>query len=218
MMKRTLLLLSSLSLLAAPGCALLKSNEPRQTTYTLRPAPASQAPQGETGPARIVELPKPDVPSGFERDRIALYLDDGRKLDYYASARWAAPFNIVAEDFTRRALAASLPNVVQVTPVQSVDADYRLQVRINDFQPVYRGSFKDAPRLMTSVSFTLVNLPDESIVTSFTLSAEQDASSPRLDVIISELSAQLDTVQRDAFTRLEKFLQPAVRSGKSRAP
>lgn len=193
-------------ILTFTGCStagILKSNEPPQTTYALRPL---TTPLSETGSVRIVEVPKPEVPPGFARDRIALYLQNGQKLDYYASARWASGFDEVLEEFTRRSLTTALPYVVTVTPVQSLDADFRLEVKVNEFEPVYTGAFTMAPSLRTNIEYALIRLPEEKLVSSFTLSHEQQASSSRLDVIIAEMEIMLKENQTEAFNKLSSFL------------
>lgn len=204
---KTPLLLSftALALAACSPTKLLTTDEPRQTTYALRGNAAE--PSGFTGPAKIVEIAHPTLPTGFERNRIALYMDGGRKLDYYASANWPGPLDGVLEEFTHRILASTLPAIITVSPTQPVDADFRLQTRVIDFQPVYGTSFEAAPLLQTRIEFTLVTLPAEKIVSSFTLESEIEASSPRRDVIISELEAQLQAIETEAFIKLAPHLK-----------
>ena len=204
---KTPLLLSfaALMLTACSPTKLLTTDEPRQTTYSLRGAMAE--PSGYTGSAKIVEIAHPTLPTGFERNRIALYMDGGRKLDYYASANWPGPLDGVLEEFTHRVLAATLPAIITVSPTQPVDADFRLQTRVIDFQPVYGTSFDAAPLLQTRIEFTLVTLPAEKIISSFTLNNEVSASSPRRDVIISELEAQLQAIETEAFIKLAPHLK-----------
>ena len=200
--------LLSLTALALTGCSptkLLTTDEPRQTIYALRGQVSE--PSGYTGPSKIVEIAHPTLPIGFERSRIAFYMDDGRKLDYYASANWPGPLDGVLEEFTHRMLAATLPAIITVSPTQPVDADFRLQTRVIDFQPVYGSSFDAAPLLQTRIEFTLVALPSEKIVSSFTLQNETQASSPRRDVIISELEAQLQAIESEAFVKLAPHLK-----------
>ncbi len=205
--KQHTLLLSLTALALLSACSptrLLTSDEPRQTTYSLRGDMTASA---YSGPSRIVEIAKPILPSGFERSRIALYMDDGRKLDYYASANWPGPLDAVIEEFTHRALATTLPSIITVSPTQPVHSDYRLQLRVIDFQPVYGQSHEVAPKLMTAVEFTLISLPAQKILSSFTLRKEDVASSARRDIIISELEAQLRGIESEAFAKLAPHLK-----------
>ncbi len=204
MIKQITLPILGVILLAGCSGGILKSTEPPQTTYMLRPASVALH---ETGPARIVEIPKPAIPPGFSRDRIALYLQNGQKLDYYATARWPAPFDEVIQNFTRRSLTAALPYVVTVSPTQPVDPDYRLEIKVNEFQPVYAGSFSEPPMLKVNLEFSLVRLSTEKIASSFTLNQERRANSARLDVIIAELETMLQETQTLAFEKLEPALK-----------
>ena len=198
--------LLALALLA--GCGSLKSTEPQQTIYSLRPLPATeQEGLNVMGLARVIEIMKPTMPPGMERDRIALYLNNGSKLDYYAGYRWSSTLDEVIQNFTRRTAANTLPNVVAVISEQAVDAQFRLQMKVNEFQPVYAGEATDNPRLITNIEFTLISLPDEKILTSFTMGREGTATSNRLDVITAGLEKMLQDIEKDAFTRLEPWLK-----------
>lgn len=194
---------------ALAGCStgnLLTSTEPRQTVYTLRPIEAA----GETSDvlARVLEISAPSVPPGMEQDRIALFLNEGHKLDYYAGARWSSSLDHIVQEFTRRTAGASLPYIVAVTPDQGIAADYRLQIKINEFQPVYvTDSTTAAPYLKASIEFTLIRLPADQIVSSFTLSKNFEAQENRLDVITLGLESLLRDIEREAFVKIDKKLQ-----------
>ena len=71
MMRGFIILAAFLPVLSAcAGGGILKSTEPRQVIYTLRPAPEDGS--KTAGAARIVEIAKPQVPPGFETDRIII--------------------------------------------------------------------------------------------------------------------------------------------------
>lgn len=201
-MKRTVFALCAV--LIVTGCSassLLVSQEPQQTIYTLRPVAEQAAPSDAL--ARIVEIPHPSVPPGMERNRIALHFDHGQKLDYYAGALWAAPFEDILQNFTRRTASQILPYVVAVTPGQNLEAQYRLQIKVNDFQPIYGTDMKAAPLLLASLEFTLVSLPQDKIVSSFTLSQQMPTDSNRLDVIVAGLESMLQTIENEAFEKID---------------
>ena len=198
-----------LFLTALTGCStgnLLKSTEPQQTIYSLRPVELTGATSDVM--ARILEISVPSVPPGMEQDRIALSLDNGQKLDYYAGARWSSSLEHVMQEFTRRTAGASLPYIVAVTPDQGIAADYRLQIKINEFQPVYAaGSTGGAPYLKASIEFTLIRLPADQIVSSFTLSRNFEAQENRLDAITLGLESLLREIEHEAFLKIDKKLQ-----------
>lgn len=208
MTHKKLLMSACFAMLSLSACApssLLKSDEPRQTTYSLRSS--DQATSVFSGPTKVVQISKPILPSGFERSRIALYMDDGHKLDYYAAAEWPGPLDSVIEEFTHNALSVALPSIIVVNMTDSVEADYRLQLNVIDFQPVYGATYDAAPKLLTKVKFTLVALPSERIVSNFTLSRDDIASSSRRDVIINELRSQLQSVEAEAFVTIAPHLK-----------
>lgn len=204
-MKKILLLSFALSLSGCSTASFLKSTEPQQTTYSLRSA--APLPDAQTGPARILEIAKPSVPPGFDTDRIALYTEEGHKLDYYSAAKWPDTLDSVLQDFTRRTATNVLPYVVTVTSEQSVQAEYRLQTKVNEFQPVYGSGTSSAPQLDVSVEFTLIKLPQEEIVGSFTLSKTATATSNRLDAITAGLEKMLQEIEGQAFGRLDERLR-----------
>lgn len=201
--------LTALSLLMMlGGCStskLLTSTEPQQTIYTLRPITSTG--DASTMNARVLEISMPSLPPGMERERIALFLDDGQKIDYYASARWSANLDYILQDFTRRSVSAVLPYVVAVTSDQNIEAEYRLQMKINELQPVYGADSKTIPILKTSIDFTLIRLPDDRVISSFTLSKQETPAENRLDVITLGLEKLLQDIAREAFLKIDPKLQ-----------
>lgn len=202
------LTLAAMAALMLGGCStsqFLTSTEPQQTIYSLRPLAA----HGENAPvsARILEVSAPSVPPGMERDRIALYLNEGQKLDYYAAAQWSAPLDYLVQDVTRRSAGAVLPYVVAVTPDQGIAADYRLQVKINEFQPVYTADPGAPPVVKANVEFTLLRLPEDKIISHFTLSKQEAVAHNKLDDIILKMELLLQEIEQDAFEKLDSKLR-----------
>ena len=206
-MKKNIIMTAALALLLA-GCStseLLKSTEPQQTIYTLRPVEPSGL--GSAAAARVVEITAPTLPPGMDSDRYVLFLDDGQKLDYFAAARWSAPLDYIVQDVTRRSASAVQPYIVATTPGQGVDPDYRLQMKVNEFQPVYGADSMAAPTLKVSIEFTLVAVPEDKIVSSFTLTKHDVAAENRLDGITSGLEHMLQEIEREAFMKLDPKLR-----------
>lgn len=190
------------------GCStnnLLTSTEPQQTIYTLRPI--SSTGEASSSKARVIEISLPSMPPGMDSDRVALHLNNGQKLDYYASARWSAQLDRVLQDFTRRSASAVLPYVVAVTPDQRLEPNYRLQMKVNEFQPVYTADATAAPALKASVEFTLIRLPSDEIVSSFTLLKQDQLQENRLDLVTLGLEKLLQDIEHEAFTRIDARLQ-----------
>jgi ABC-type uncharacterized transport system auxiliary subunit len=203
--KAILALLMAASLSGCSTSDLLKSTEPQQTIYSLRPVQST----GETSSAlaRVLEISTPSVPPGMEQDRIALFLDNGQKLDYYAGARWSSSLEHIVQEFMRRSAGAALPYIVAVTPDQDIGADYRLQIKVNEFQPVYTTGTNEAPFLKVNVEFTLIRLPGDQIVRSFTLYRDKKAAENSLDAIALGLEKLLQEIAREAFTKIDQKLQ-----------
>lgn len=197
-------------MLALTGCGasrILTSTEPQQTIYTLRaPQPQSET-EASSSPARVIEIAAPVLAPGLDTDRIALMLADGQKLDYYASARWAESFGPLVQSYTRRTASAVLPYVVAVTPEQHLNADYKLQVKVNDLQPVYPAGTQSVPVVVANVEFTLIRAKSESIVSSFTLSMQQTPADNRLDLIVASLEALLRDIQQEAFLKIDRDIR-----------
>lgn len=205
---KTRMIMAFACALLLSGCStseLLKSTEPQQTIYTLRPVEPSG--QGSSATARVVEITAPSLPPGMDSDRYALFFDDGQKLDYYASARWSSTLDHIVQDVTRRSASAVLPYVVAITSGQGVDPDYRLQLKVNEFQPVYGTDSNAAPLLKASIEFTLVSIPSDKIVSSFTLTKQEVAAENRLDIITLGLERMLQDIEREAFTKLDPKLR-----------
>lgn len=189
------------------GCAsgMLTSTEPQQTIYSLRPVESGG--QTSTVMARVIEITEPSLPPGMESDRIALFLDNGQKLDYYASAKWSSSLDHIIQEFTRRTASAVLPYVVAATPAQDVKAQYKLQMKVNEFQPVYGAQANAAPTLKASIEFTLIRLPSDQIVSNFTLSKSEVAGENRLDVITLGLERLLQEIEYEAFLKIDEKLR-----------
>lgn len=190
------------------GCGtsqLLTSTEPQQTIYTLRAIPSTGAVSAV--PARVTEISMPSLPPGMDRDRIALFLDNGQKIDYYASARWSSNLDYIIQNVTRRSAGAVLPYVVAVTSDQGIEADYRLQMKVNELQPVYGADSKAVPVLKANIEFTLISAVDDRVVSSFTLSKQATPSENRLDMITLGLETLLQDIEREAFAKIDAKLQ-----------
>ncbi len=209
-MTRFNLSIALLAALALSGCStgdLLTSKEPQQTIYSLRPAPVVDAPPSDAA-IRIMEIAHPFLPPGMDRDRIALYLNDGQKLDYFAAARWSGTMAEVLQNSTRRTASAALPYVIAVMPEDNVDAAYRLQMKVNEFQPVYGTDSGENPMIVAEIEFTLLALPSDRVLTSFTLLRRGRANENRLDVITAGLEKMLQEIEQDAFIRIDRILRP----------
>lgn len=202
------------------ACAL-KSNIPPATTYALRAVDMPDAVAGTYAhdKTRVLQVARPILPPGFDTDRIALYREGGRKLDYYAAARWPDIFDTVMQDFIARTGAALFPEMIVTTAFQPAQSDARLQIKVNDFQPVYRGGPDSAPEIVVGLEFTLTTIGDERIIDSFVLTQRRQAVENRLDVIADDMNNMLHAMVSEAFARLAPHVKATgEKEGRRKAP
>lgn len=199
------ILLSGLSVLslALCGCSLLTSNEKPPTIYNLQtvnaPLPVVSS---STGRPIVISVVKPSLPAGFETDQIALYLDNGKRMDYYAAAKWASPLDDLIQENIIKAGRMNLPNQIIDTSDLSIPADYKLVTALADFQPVYGPSAKGLPRIDVTLIVTLLSMPDENVVRYFTLKQSLPGRANNLTYITNEMSMQLQAMLDETFSRI----------------
>jgi ABC-type uncharacterized transport system auxiliary subunit len=202
MMNRTgkAFLFSAAMLLA--GCSMT-SSAPPATTYALHPAAAAVSQNKASG---VFSVTEPTLPAGFETDQIALYLDNGRRLDYYAGARWAAPLDQVLQDVLVQSGRNALPGMVVDTPDLNIPTNYKLAVKVNEFAPVYAAGAESSPLLKVSMTFTLVRVPEQKVIADFRLEQSRQMETNSLTAITSGLEAMLQAILGEAYATLAKTM------------
>lgn len=196
------LALSSLS-----GCLALASSEVPPNTYAIH---YRAAPENAVSPSPlrgVLKVQEPDLPAGFETDRIALYLEGGRQLDYYAGAKWPEPLDQVLQDVIVQAGYHALPQMTVDTQDLGVPADYKLAVKVIEFGPVYANGPEGIPHLKASMIFTLIRLPEEDVIADFTLENGQMAESNDLTSITGGLEILLRQMLVEAYGTIRKTLE-----------
>ena len=207
-MKKLIIFLSGVALLG--GCSsILQSSEPTPTIYSLRAvgSQANVATDHSRKTATIIEVQRPSLPPGFDSARIAMYLGGGRRLDYYSGAKWASPLDEVLQDFTNQSVRKTFTHVIVAAPGQAIDSSYRLQTAINDFEPVYASGPDSPPVLTASITFTLLAMPEERIVTSFTVEKQAQSQDNTMSSIMAGLESLLQSVEGRAFETLAPYLR-----------
>ncbi len=207
--KAPYLFFAALALLLPGGCASLQSNEPPPAIYVLHPRFTDNvSPSAPVTGSTIIEVPVPEVPAGFDSDRIALYWDQGRRLDYYAAAQWPSPLDRLLGDFIIRSGQQSLPGTTFVSPDLGLSARYRLAVKVTEFQPVYKGAPTGEPALYESVRFSLISLPDEKVAADFVVAEYGKSSSDDLTAITTGLESLLQSILAKGFSRIAPVVKP----------
>lgn len=204
MIRNTIL---AFSFLCLAGCSALAPSRPPVTIYALHPSIPQQT-ELQSGPRGVIRIEAPVMPSGLDSDRIALFTADGRQLDYYAGAKWSAPLDHVLQDVIVEEARNAFPMMTIDTPDLNVAADYKLYVRMRDFTPVYQSAPQTIPFLKVAATFTLIRLPENIVITDFTLESGQVAQSNSLTAVTSGLESLLQNMLKKAFGRMENDLLP----------
>ncbi|MCC7037786.1 MAG: membrane integrity-associated transporter subunit PqiC [Alphaproteobacteria bacterium] len=165
-MKKLFPVLACICLAALAGCgSITKSKAPPVSVYTLH----AEKPEKRASSAAVI-VQEPEMPAGFDTARIALHMSGGRRMDFYADAAWPDALNKVMQDFIIQSARFSA-----VTPDSGVNAPYSLQVKVNDFQPVYADTAQGVAEIRVSLTFRLIDRSSEKLLRDFTLSEKMPA-------------------------------------------
>ena len=200
--------------LALTGCLSLPSSGAKDASsiYTLRASASASAAAAAKTPTpaqargrEVVVVPKPELPAGLGTERIALYLQEGRKLDYYADAKWSARLDDLLQDYVIQRAKQDLPGKVVGTPDLAPSARYRLALKVTDFGPVYADMADKAPRLDVALTATVIALPGETVKTQFTVKKSSAASANSLTAITNELGTLLASATDETLQKARPY-------------
>jgi ABC-type uncharacterized transport system auxiliary subunit len=196
--------------LSACGGGLLTSTQKTPTAYyLLHPSYQTESnvpARAVSADAKVLQVVRPVVPAGFDTDRIALYVNNGRRLDYYADARWPSRLDELLREFTTSSLRGAFPDLIVDTGGLDVSPQYKLAMKIVHFEPIYGASTTGAPLLKAEILFTLIRVRDEHVLTQFTLAQQVQAQGDDLSTITAGLEGLLQQISRDAFTQVAPYL------------
>lgn len=194
-MKKLLPILACICLAALAGCgSITQSKAPPVSVYTLH---AQKLEKRASSAAVIVQ--EPEMPAGFDTARIALHMSGGRRMDFYADAAWPDALNKVIQDFIIQSARFSA-----VTPDSGVNAPYALQVKVNDFQPVYPDTAQGVAEIRVSLTFRLIDRSSEKLLRDFTLSEKMPASANTITAITGDLETLLRKITSSGLARISK--------------
>lgn len=193
------------------GCISLTSSRAPPIMYTLHAdmMPKEYAVKNVTGVLFILD---PSLPAGFETDQIALFMDDGRRLDYYSDAKWASSLNKVIQGMLVQMGQYRLQGVIVGMPDLNIPAQYKLATNVNKFAPVYHGGPDELPQLIVSATFTLIKMPEETVVADFTLKSEQKANLNSVSSIVNGLEALLQGIIKQAYINIDYLMSENLNS------
>lgn len=202
------LALSAAALLLSACSNVLTKSGPPDTTYLLHPVSTEPRQTAASSNPTVLEVQQPGLPAGLDTSQIALFTEGGRRLDHYAGANWAGNLDDVLQNFTVQSTRRAFPSLVVDDRNLDVLADYRLSTKVIDFQPVYSGSDTKtaSPELRVNIVFTLVRLPEESVVTHFAVMKKGMANANNLTTITTGLETLLRDAHADAFKQLAPYL------------
>lgn len=194
-MKKIITAIAFVCLAALAGCGnITKSKAPPISVYTLH----AEKPQKRASSAAVI-VQEPEMPAGFDTARIALHMSGGRRMDFYADAAWPDALNKVLQDFIIQSARFSA-----VTPDSGVNAPYALQVKVNDFQPVYADTAQGVAEVRVSLTFRLIDRSSEKLLRDFTLSEKTPASANTITAITGDLEMLLRKVTAAGLSRIAK--------------
>jgi ABC-type uncharacterized transport system auxiliary subunit len=180
------------------ACGGLQSKQPPSELYVLHPLPSEGKGAVAAKAEKVMIVPEPLLPAGFKTDQIVLFMQDGRRLDYFANARWPADLDRVLQDFIIQSLRKSWPHTIVTTPDAALPAAWRLLVKVVDFQPVYANGPDSTPEIHIAMTFTLVAMPDGKIINDFTLARKTMAPANTMTAVTSQMESLLRSLLREA--------------------
>jgi len=181
-------------------------DRPAPTTYTLLESnPGVMDVVAEAAGRIVVVVPTPDVPPGFDSDRISIQFEDGR-LDHYADAHWSARLDQLVQDVFVERARSKLPGAIVGKLGLVPAANYRLILKVTDFGPVYKDTPDMPPRLNAGLSLTVVEVAGEGVKAQFTVKKTAPASENRLGIITNELKGLLDSAFDEALDKAAPYI------------
>jgi ABC-type uncharacterized transport system auxiliary subunit len=187
----------------------LGGDPPPATVFKLQADEAQTKSRTQTKGDTVVAVSKPEVPPALATERIALSLEDGRRVDYYADAKWPGKLDDVLQEFVIDRAQQQLPRAVVDKPEAASSADFRLDIKVTSFEPVYKGAPDTAPRLDVAMTVTVIDVPEGRVRSQFTVRKSAQASENRLTPITSELGKLLQAAVDEAVARAAPQLAAA---------
>jgi cholesterol transport system auxiliary component len=194
---------AALVLLLAGCSGGLHRDVPPTQHYVLRAAGEPRPPAGQ----ETLRIGRTTTAPGLDTDRIVL-VQPGRRMDYYAASRWAAPLPEVVE-----ALAAeTLRNTGAWLSVHdsrgAFPSDYFLQISVLRFEADYTQG--GLPRAHVVLDCTLGRRADRERLAAFTVSGSAAASDNRLGPVIAAFEQAAQQAMADLAARSEATLRTST--------
>jgi cholesterol transport system auxiliary component len=190
------------TLLGACGTGdILQSKVDEPQIYVLKPA--------DTGTAKVafnyeLAVALPTATPGLDSDHISV-LRDGNHLDYYHGVRWGGTAAQEVQSFLVASLQSQQGFRGVVAETARVDADYLLEVFIEDFQAEYATA--TAPVIRVSLAAHLINIKQRKSSPVMHATATVNAAENRLGAVVLAFQSALQQVTSGLNEQLIKQLQ-----------
>lgn len=143
-------------ILPLSGCStVLQSDTPPASIYRIEAKYGQEPIMLDLQSTTVMIVTEPNMPAGLSGKDMILHYDDGRRQDRYAGALWADDLSSLIQQFVTNQARRTFPNLVLDTPRSGLSAQYKLNVDVLDFQPVYTEQASGIPSLITRMRFTL---------------------------------------------------------------
>ena len=177
------------------------TKESAANIYTLPSGSAGNARTPAPARGAAVVVAKPELPAGFDTERIALYFEKEHRLDYYADAKWSARLDDLLQDFVIQRAKQKLPGLAVGTADIAPSARYRLAVKVTEFMPVYADTPDKPPRLNVAIMVTVTALPGGAVKTQVSMKKSAMASANTLTIVTKELGDLLQAATDEALQK-----------------
>lgn len=198
--KYVTVLLITASLAACGTGDILQSKVDEPQVYVLKPAKVDMA-QVAFNFELAVALPT--ASPGLDTDHIAV-LRDGNHLDYYHGARWGGTTAQEVQSFLIASLQSQQGFRGVVAETGRVDADYLLEVFVEDFQAEMAAS---APTIRVSLTAHLINIRQRKSSPTIRATATAAATENRLGAVVVAFQSALQQVTTGLNDQMIKQLQ-----------
>lgn len=137
---------AALLVLPLAACGGLRSKQPAEQVYVLRPETVAAAP-AQAPVAGVLAVRRPEVQPGLDTARIAL-VQPGNRLDYFAASRWSGTLPQVVDAFaTQTLLKSGAFAQVNGSDRGSGGARYLLWLTVRHFEADYSAGGQAAPKV-----------------------------------------------------------------------
>lgn len=195
--------------LSLSGCLSLKSKAPPAERYVIHAAGNVPLRTLNLPPDTVLSVRPPAVPSGYDNNRIALLLDGGRRLDYYANSNWPDHLDDMLYDVLVQTVQKTYAGMTVAGQDLRIPAQYELNTNILHFEPVYAADAAGTPDVYVAVRFTLVRLADGRVVDDFTLESHTKAAQNTLSSVTGQLETSLQGLFNQAFLQMHITPDPS---------